>query len=178
MKIDRKKVISFAKFYWQNDYDPPCRPACANFVSKVLNDAGWGHEGINYVPAFFDVFPITLDPKPGDLVIFKQTYDAVYPPGIGKEDDKTHVGILIDTNGDFIHYSSGIDAPAKANCTVDYYKEHFECYLSIDGTPSIPMPEKKYGMMKLFGHDEKIKIIIDGVERKVVSVEMEVKFEA
>lgn len=78
-------------------------PGCAAFVGGCLGTlAPAGNP--NWVPNYNKVGQTTYDTgnlNPGDLVIFKNTYDA--PGG----NDSTHIGIW-EGNGKFIHESGGL----------------------------------------------------------------------
>jgi len=75
---------------------------------------------INYVPHLVDrceVIPFS-ELKRGDLVVFERTYDAVYPPGIGPEDDMTHIGVYLG-NDRFIDF--GGDPAYVRNLSLSEY---------------------------------------------------------
>lgn len=166
----------------QEDYRPPERPACAHFVSEMMRKAGWKGKTTGWVPDFIDFGKHVKEPQAGDLVIFKQTYDAVSPAGIGPEDDKTHVGIVIGKS-QFIHYSASADRPLVETFT-DWWKNHVETYIRLPdpdpakspasqtntiptSTPQTPQGTKDdISTLKLFYHPatDRPKIIIDGKE--------------
>lgn len=168
-------------------YDPPMRPACAFFVSEMLHRAGWKGKLIGYVPNFFDqegfkeLQPGDF-PQPGDLIIFKQTYDAVSPYGIGPEDDKTHVGIMLERGKNnvwsFAHYSASADKPVISQFE-GYWLEHLETFLRIKGQEGSEEPETfeepavvEMANLKLFWHPGacRPKIIIDGQEHAIAEM--------
>lgn len=149
----------------QNGYTPSVKPACANFVSAMMRKAGWRFSLTNYVPDYFGMGKEVNFPERGDLVIFKQTYDAVFPQGIGEEDDKTHVGIFIN-NGMFVHYSSSANNPVRAKLS-GYWKSHLETYIRLpDVLADEPTPSREYSNMKVFYHPAapRPKVVIDGKE--------------
>lgn len=107
----RKQIQMIALKNWSN-WEPPVRPACAAWVSTVLKQAGLKEKQITWVPDFVNFSTKITSPTPGDLVMFKHTYDAVPPAGIGPEDDYTHVGIVVSTVPlQFKHYSASQDEP-------------------------------------------------------------------
>ncbi|MCD4785369.1 MAG: hypothetical protein K8T10_16240 [Candidatus Eremiobacteraeota bacterium] len=175
------KIVSEALKAVQNGYTPTVRPACANFVSAMMRKAGWRNSLTNYVPDFFGMGKQVTSPEPGDLVIFKKTYDAVFPAGIGDEDDKTHVGIVLrgqrpevgdqtkvggqicrrdvpvpinfrNPTTEFVHYSSSADKPVIANLS-GYWADHLETFIRLpDILSDEPPPSKEYSNFKMFYH--------------------------
>lgn len=97
-----KNLAEIACEYCKNqNFHADILPGCANFVSHCLQDAGYVYGIINYVPRLVEILKAnlwketTMEKAPrGSIVIFKETYDAVAPVGIGAEDDMTHVGII------------------------------------------------------------------------------------
>ncbi|MFW6319327.1 MAG: NlpC/P60 family protein [Bacillota bacterium] len=148
------KIVEEAEKAYQEGYSSPYSKGCADFVSTILERAGWKKEHVTWVPRFFEYGFVTKKPTVGDLVVFRGTYDAVLPTGIGPEDDKTHVGILINNNGDFIHYGSG--RVKKSNINTHYWREHFEVGLIIvSGWPTAEDKfdvENNYKTYKIFYH--------------------------
>ncbi|MFA6282189.1 MAG: hypothetical protein WCY05_06805 [Candidatus Omnitrophota bacterium] len=128
-------------------YNPTVRPACADFVSNILLAAGWEGNRITYVPNFFSYGTKVVSPQAGDLIIFWGTYDAVAPAGIGKEDDKTHVGIMISAS-EFVHYSSSADAPVR-DFLDGYWLTHKECFLRMCAPAGEVLSPFDSGMAKL-----------------------------
>lgn len=175
-----ERLVNEARKAVGEGYRPPERPACAHFVSEMMRRAGWKDKTTGWVPDFIDFGRQVKEPEAGDLVIFKQTYDAVYPAGIGPEDDKTHGGIVIGKS-QFIHYSASADKPLVETFT-EWWKNHVETYIRLpDPDPSTPPasqsntgqnPQPPQGTkddlstLKLFYHPaaDRPKIIIDGKE--------------
>ena len=80
------------------------------------------------------------EPQEGDLVIFKQTYDAVPPAGIGPEDDKTHVGIFLGS-GKFAHFSASADKP-MIEYLAGWWNNHVEAFIRLTDPETGQVPEK------------------------------------
>ena len=163
---------------------PPQKPACAHFVSEVIKQAGWTGEINNpgWVPSLVEQSEPVTEPQPGDLVIFKQTYDAVNPAGIGPEDDYTHVGIIVGKGPGgsvtFAHYSAGRDK-AVVDLLDDWWQAHVQEYRcwptpqeDTQEEPGIILTEEKSSendeervtkLLKIFYHPGKgPAIVIDG----------------
>ena len=102
--MSAEAIVSEAKKWINKDYKAGQSAMCADFVSTVLQAAGYDY--------FTQYVPNTLnwgqrvntiqDLRAGDIIIWDFTYDAVAPSGIGPEDTMTHVGIYIG-NGDMVH---------------------------------------------------------------------------
>lgn len=60
--------------------------------------------------------------EPGDLVFFHHTYIPREEPGYS---GPTHVGIIIDKNGTFVHNSSTADGLVSANLSNSYWSDHY-----------------------------------------------------
>lgn len=165
-----EKVVEKAKYYLKYGFNPHIRPACADFVSTVLKEAGWKEELENphYVPCI--VLHCEKVSKqellPGHLIVFEQTYDAVPPAGIGTEDDMTHIGIFIG-KGEFIHYSASSKKVVKANLSLKYWQDRIQFFMKVPG-----MEEgEKYGLVKVFYHKgAPPSIIIDGKKYEIISI--------
>ena len=87
---------------------------CSGFVSYVYNQCGWDFGRLG-AQGLYNISTLTNNPKPGDLVFFKGTYDT---PGV------SHVGIYVGDGwmldcGDPIHYS---------NLNTSYWQSHFYAY--------------------------------------------------
>ena len=87
---------------------------CSGFVSYVYNQCGWDFGRLG-AQGLYNISTLTNNPKPGDLVFFKGTYDT---PGV------SHVGIYVGDGwmldcGDPIHYS---------NLNTNYWQSHFYAY--------------------------------------------------
>jgi len=160
-------------------YIPNIRPACANYVSAMIRRAkikGLENIDINYIPFFFNLNNFSAvnninGGQIGDLIVFKETYDAVPPAGIGTEDDKTHIGIMIN-NSEFIHYSSTIDKPVRDKL-IGYWVNKFECYLKISDEENKNNENKTgnevFSLIKCFYHpkSDKVNSVIDGITNQV-----------
>lgn len=110
---------------------PTVSPSCADFVSYVLRQSGWNGNHITYVPYFFDNFTSKNTYLPGDIVIFEQTYDANNDGVINKKDDMTHIGIMINLYGEFVHFSNSQGKVAQGNINDVYWKPLVQCFLSV-----------------------------------------------
>lgn len=164
-----KRIANEAIKACQNGYKPSVRPACADFACSMLERAGWKGSHITYVPNFFNVAKKVNAPRAGDLIIFKGTYDAVAPTGIGPEDDKTHVGIMIGEN-EFIHYSASADKPVREKLE-RYWMDHLETFLRVDAPSEEKMQSdgvsenSKLKSIKFFYHPAApMKVILEGKE--------------
>ena len=147
--INRDKLIELTNRALQAGYKPPVRPACAAFVSDIIQKSGTEIPFIVYVPHFFDLAFLkeeknVLNAKAGDIIVFKETYDAVPPKGIGPEDDKTHIGIMV-TDSQFVHYSSTSDRPVL-DTLQGFWLNHFECLLKYEDVSN------EFINIKLFYH--------------------------
>jgi len=146
------RIAREAKKAVREGYIPSVKPACANFVSAMLSRAGWKGSLTNYVPDFLSMGKQVNDIRPGDLVIFERTYDAVPPAGIGKEDDLTHVGIICgkDDEGvwEFAHFSSSADRPVISHL-LGYWKDRTQLFIRL---PDSLSSSKNYIDFKIFYH--------------------------
>ncbi len=118
--MTREQFITNLREYAKN-FVPRVRPACAHFVSRAYKEClSATIPEINYVPNLekYGIYCDAMNCKPGDMVIFDGTYDAVDPYGIGPEDTMTHVGIVTDwvdnTKMKFMHFSWSQDKPVEA----------------------------------------------------------------
>lgn len=160
-----------------SSFVPTVSPACANYVSTMLNTKGGQNIGdIIYVPKFFDIYTETKNPEPGDIIVFDQTYDAVDPAGIGPEDDMTHVGIVDKAYGGkldhFFHYSNSAKQVVWANFRDSYWSQFPHRFLKVPFESAAPMAKN---MVKIFYHDGKMAIVKDGHSVPVKSFSMEVE---
>lgn len=88
---------------------------CSGYVSWIINQCGWnvGRLGVLSLEAYCS--PVSSEQaKPGDLVFFKDTYDA---PLSGS----THVGLYVG-NGMMIHAGNPI---SYTSIETSYWKAHF-----------------------------------------------------
>lgn len=93
---------------------------CSAYVSYVLRSVGL-MSGRESAQGLYNMFGVTSNPQPGDIVYFAGTYDA-------DGDYITHVGIYA---GDGMMYHSG--KPNQKQAIVGYYAEHLVGYGSITG---------------------------------------------
>ena len=93
---------------------------CSAYVSYVLRSVGV-MSGRESAQGLYNMFGVTSNPQPGDIVYFTGTYDA-------DGDYITHVGIYA---GDGMMYHSG--KPNQKQAIVGYYAEHLVGYGSITG---------------------------------------------
>ncbi len=103
-------------------FKPNVSPGCANFVQEMMRRAGWPDEKMpsnpNWVPDLMTLGKPVVSGLPGDLIIFKKTYNVI-------PDDSTHIGIITDSREPmmFAHWSkSGL----KFGQLMGYYSEHFQ----------------------------------------------------
>ena len=162
-EVVRQTLIALA-----SGFNPTVRPACADFTSSMLRKAGAKIPHITYVPNIMEYGKKVAKPEPGDVVIFDRTYDAVAPAGIGKEDDMTHVGVMV-TSQEFVHYSASQDKPVRAK--IADWKGLVNCYLDFDTS------EDKGQTVKVFVNKNGAHIIIDGKTYKAASIEIILKTE-
>lgn len=92
---------------------------CSGYVSYVYNTVGL-MSGRTTAQGLYNMFGLTSNPQPGDVVYFAGTYDC--------PDYITHVGIYA---GDGMMYHSG--KPNQKTAIVGYYAEHLVGYGSITG---------------------------------------------
>lgn len=164
----KSEVVRQALQALQSGYNPNVRPACADFTSTMLRKAGSKIPHTTYVPNLVPLGKKTSKPEAGDVVIFDRTYDAMAPAGIGKEDDMTHVGIMVSSI-EFVHYSASQDKPVRAK--IADWKDKINCYLDFDTSKN----EGK--TVKLFHNNNSTTIVIDGVSYKCASIEAYIKTE-
>ncbi|MCA1055183.1 LysM peptidoglycan-binding domain-containing protein [Rossellomorea aquimaris] len=111
-------VIDIAKKYIGTPYKwggtTPSGFDCSGFIYYVFNQAGVNISRTN-TEGYYSKSTSISNPKPGDLVFFKNTYKA----GI------SHMGILIG-NGEFIHASDNGVTVSKLNNT--YWSPRFAGY--------------------------------------------------
>lgn len=164
----KSEVVRQTLLALKNGFTPSVRPACADFTSTMLRRAGSDISHITYVPNLVPLGKKVAKPEEGDVVIFDRTYDAMLPPGIGAEDDMTHVGVMVSTT-EFVHYSASQDKPVRAKLAD--WKDKINCFLDFDKSKN----EGK--TIKLFHNKNGTKIIIDGQEYKCASIEAYIKTE-
>lgn len=87
---------------------------CSGFVSWVLNHSGW-NVGRLGAQGLYDYCTPVREPRPGDLVFFKGTYDT---PGV------SHCGIYV---GNFTMLHCG-DPIKYSNINTSYWQSHFFAY--------------------------------------------------
>ncbi len=164
----KSEVVRQTLLALKNGFTPSVRPACADFTSTMLRRAGAKINHITYVPNLVPLGKKVSKPEAGDVVIFDRTYDAMAPAGIGKEDDITHVGVMV-TGAEFVHYSASQDKPVRAK--IADWKDKLNCYLDFDTSNN----EEK--MVKIFHNSKGTTVVIDGVVHKCASIEAYIKTE-
>ena len=87
---------------------------CSGYVSWVINHSGW-NVGRLGAQGLYNICTPTSNPKPGDLVFFKGTYDT---PGV------SHCGIYVG-DGRMLHCGDPI---GYANLNTSYWQSHFYAY--------------------------------------------------
>ena len=87
---------------------------CSGFVSYVYNQCGWDFGRLG-AQGLYNISTPTNNPKPGDLVFFKGTYDT---PGA------SHVGIYVGNNM-MIHCGKPVQYTSIASA---YWQEHFMAF--------------------------------------------------
>lgn len=88
---------------------------CSGFVSYVLTNSGLVNTGRLGAQGLYNICSRVTDPKPGDLVFFKGTYDT---PGV------SHVGIYV---GDQVMLHCG-DPIQYTSINTSYWRSHFYAY--------------------------------------------------
>ncbi|CAK7023337.1 MAG: hypothetical protein EUB_02226 [Eubacterium sp.] len=88
---------------------------CSGFVSYVLTNSGLVNTGRLGAQGLYNICTPVSDPKPGDLVFFKGTYDT---PGV------SHVGIYV---GDQVMLHCG-DPIQYTSINTSYWRSHFYAY--------------------------------------------------
>lgn len=88
---------------------------CSGFVSYVLTNSGLVNTGRLGAQGLYNICTRVSDPKPGDLVFFKGTYDT---PGV------SHVGIYV---GDQVMLHCG-DPIQYTSINTSYWRSHFYAY--------------------------------------------------
>lgn len=93
----------------------------------------------------------TMTTKANDIIFFKNTY--------GNWDDGviTHVGIIVDSNGNFVHRPTSIRPVELAQFHTGYWREHFRCVLRWEGVK----PQVTSREMKWFMHDKGSSLLIN-----------------
>jgi peptidoglycan DL-endopeptidase LytE len=117
-EVPSSNVVDIAKKYIGSPYawggTSPSGFDCSGFIYYVFNQAGTSISRTN-TEGYYSRSTAISNPKPGDLVFFKNTYKA----GI------SHMGIYIG-NGDFIHASdSGVVVTKLSN---SYWSPRFAGY--------------------------------------------------
>ena len=74
--------------------------------------------------------------KPGDLVFFKNTYDS------GKVDGVSHVGIMLNNEGDFIQL--GEDGCTIESLDNSYWRSHFLSFNRVNGVSEKHLTENDF----------------------------------
>jgi hypothetical protein len=184
------KLTDIAKaaeeYYRKGNFKPDVLPGCANFVSHCMQKAGGNLGIISYVPHLVDrceVIPSTKF-QTGDLVVFKQTYDAVAPAGIGKEDNMTHIGIIVlEPKKEYLSTSiikfidfGGSPASVRKQPLSGFWKDHVDFFMRPPGFDSRGN-SSEIKTAKLFVNENGKTIVIDGKAKNIISLEILVKYE-
>jgi peptidoglycan DL-endopeptidase LytE len=116
--VPSSNVVDIAKKYIGSPYawggTSPSGFDCSGFIYYVFNQAGTSISRTN-TEGYYSRSTAISNPKPGDLVFFKNTYKA----GI------SHMGIYVG-NGEFIHASdSGVVVTKLSN---SYWSPRFAGY--------------------------------------------------
>lgn len=90
---------------------------CSGYLSYVLNQCGW-NVGRLGAQGLYNYCTPTSSPRPGDLVFFKNTYDAPDPNGV------THCGLYVG-DGWMLHCGDPI---SYANLNSSYWQSHLYAY--------------------------------------------------
>jgi len=163
------KLTDIAKaaeeYYRKGNFKPDVLPGCANFVSHCMQKAGGNLGIISYVPHLVDrceVIPSTKF-QTGDLVVFKQTYDAVAPAGIGKEDNMTHIGVMVSDG--FIDFG-GSPASVRKQPLTGFWRDHIDFFMRPPGFDSggnsSEIPNSSIKTAKVFANDNGKTLVING----------------
>lgn len=117
-----KDFVSYVLSHYSS-FEPDIRPACANFVSKMLRGIRKDFQGDNWVPDWTEKFGFkkVINPQPGDLIIYNNTDRSLL--------DRTHIGIVLDpSKKEQIDFSASLDKPIIRN-----WDSTFPCPASIWG---------------------------------------------
>lgn len=164
----KSEVVRQTLLALKNGFTPSVRPACADFTSTMLRRAGSDISHITYVPNLVPLGKKVAKPEEGDVVIFDRTYDAMAPAGIGKEDDMTHVGVMVTTT-EFVHYSASQDKPVRAKLTD--WKDKINCFLDFDKS------KREKRTVKVFHNENGTTVIIDEKVYKDVYLDIKIQVE-
>lgn len=147
---------------------PDVRPACAHFCTRMLKSVGVNIPEVNWVPSLKEWGVKTTNVKPCDLIIFD------IPTSQGTTE--THVGIVVDPGGKrFIHYSSNMDAPTLTYWSLDYWKPWVGYFLDMSDGIFDSHEGEDFTMIKIYEHDGKRSVYLDGKEVNVLSMKFEMK---
>ena len=87
---------------------------CSGFLSYVLNQCGWNVGRLGAQGLYNYCTPVS-SPRPGDLVLFRYTYDAPNPDGV------THCGLYVG-DGMMLHCGDPIQ---YTSLNTSYWQSHF-----------------------------------------------------
>jgi len=165
-------ILRAAEKYLEDGFTPQVLPGCANFVSRCLVQAGWSYGVYNYTTDIVDKCDLIDNTKkqPGDIVLFKKTYDAVPPAGIGDEDDMTHIAVYTGNN-EFIDFGGSPPGMRRLNLNTPYWKEHFQMFVR----PK-EIENNEYETVKIFHNINGTNIVTQSGKNPIVSLEMIIKY--
>lgn len=112
---EAEKYIGFP-YVWGGS-SPNTSFDCSGYLSYVLNQCGW-NVGRLGAQGLYNYCTPTSSPRPGDLVFFKNTYDAPDPNGV------THCGLYVG-DGWMLHCGDPI---SYANLNSSYWQSHLYAY--------------------------------------------------
>lgn len=155
--MNLNSIANAAEGYLQRGFTADVHPGCANFVSHCLKAAGSSLGIINYVPNIVSKCQKVGKAFPGDLLVFKNTYDAD-GDGITEgdpDDDMTHIGVYAGNNV-FYDYG-GSPAGVRKQKLEGWWLEHFQ----------FSMRPKELKTIKLFTNEKGKTMIVNGKSEAV-----------
>lgn len=169
----QNKIIEEA-LKWEGQEFKPDKPAqCAEWVSTVLDAAGVTGQDYRHTAWCPDLATAgeyvrsMSELVPGDIVLFDNTYqDATF----------THVGIYLG-NGEMIHRNT-MEAPVqRAYIKSDYWMSRFNQGRRFSlGAPAEDIHPAKKVLLKIFYHNGKCQVVVNGTEFPVKSIEAEIEY--
>lgn len=158
------KIVDEALKWEGKEFHPGVAAQCAEWVTTILDAAGAKGEGYRHTAwcpdlASMGEYVRTMSELlPGDVVLFDNTYQQA---------TFTHVGIYLG-NGEMIHRNT-MEAPVqRAYIKSDYWMSRFNQGRRFTVTEAA---EPKKRLLKIFNHNGKTKVVIDGTTFDVKSIE-------
>jgi len=161
------KIVEEALKWEGKEFHPGVSAQCAEWVSTILDAAGVKGQDYKHTAWCPDLatageYVRTMSElQPGDIVLFDNTYMVA---------TFTHVGIYIG-DGDMIHRNT-MEAPVqKAYIKSDYWMEKFN-----QGRRFTLEPPAKKNLLKIFYHNGKCKVIVNGTEFPVKGIDAQIEY--